>query len=69
MSGGTTRKASDRASRPITPATRSGSAIRFNDLLMIRPEIGYYHSYDVPAFNLGKSNNLLMGGFDFTIRF
>jgi len=46
-----------------------GISHQFNDLLMIRPEIGYYHSYNVPAFNLGKSNNLLMYGFDLTIRF
>jgi Putative beta-barrel porin-2, OmpL-like. bbp2 len=46
-----------------------GISHQINDLLMIRPEIGFYHSYGVPAFNLGKSNNLLMGGFDFTIRF
>jgi Putative beta-barrel porin-2, OmpL-like. bbp2 len=46
-----------------------GISHQFNDLLMIRPEIGFYHSYDVPAFDLGKSNNLLMGGFDLTLRF
>ncbi len=46
-----------------------GISHQFNDLMMIRPEIGFYHSYNVPAFDLGKSNNLLMGGFDFTIRF
>jgi hypothetical protein len=46
-----------------------GISHQFNDLMMIRPEIGYYHSYNVPAFNLGRNNNLLMGGFDFTIRF
>ena len=42
---------------------------QFNDLVMIRPEIGFYHSYDVPAFNLGTTKNLLMYGFDFTVRF
>jgi len=46
-----------------------GISHQFNDLMMIRPEIGYYHSYNVPAFNLGKSNNLIMYGFDYTIRF
>jgi hypothetical protein len=46
-----------------------GISHQVNDVLMIRPEVGYYHSYDVPAFNLGKSNNLLMGGFDITLRF
>jgi hypothetical protein len=46
-----------------------GISHQFNDLIMIRPEIGYYHSWNVPAFNLGTTKNLLMYGFDFTIRF
>ena len=46
-----------------------GISHQFNDLIMVRPEIGFYHSYNEPAFNLGKSNNLLMGGFDLTIRY
>ncbi|MFI5458571.1 MAG: outer membrane beta-barrel protein [Isosphaerales bacterium] len=46
-----------------------GLSHQFCDNIMIRPEIGYYHSWDVPAFNLGKSKDLLMYGFDFTIRF
>ncbi len=45
-----------------------GFSHQFNDLIMIRPEIGFYHSYDVPAFNLGTTKNLLMYGFDFTVR-
>jgi hypothetical protein len=46
-----------------------GLSHQFNDQIMIRPEIGFYHSYDVPAFDLGKNKNLLMYGFDFTVRF
>jgi hypothetical protein len=46
-----------------------GLSHQFSDLVMIRPEIGFYHSYDVPAFDLGKNKNLLMYGFDFTVRF
>jgi hypothetical protein len=46
-----------------------GLSHQFCDNIMIRPEIGYYHSWNVPAFNLGKSKDLLMYGFDFTIRF
>ena len=45
-----------------------GLSHQFSDPVMIRPEIGFYHSYDVPAFDLGKSKNLLMYGFDFTAR-
>ncbi len=54
-----------------TPYTSNtiGISHQFNDLMMIRPEIGYYHSWNVPAFDLGRSKNLLMYGFDFTIRF
>ena len=46
-----------------------GISHQFNDLVMIRPEIGFYHSWNVPAFDLGKKSNLLMYGFDFTVRF
>ncbi len=46
-----------------------GISHQFNDVVMIRPEIGYYHSYNMNAFNLGRNNGLLMGGFDLTIRF
>jgi hypothetical protein len=46
-----------------------GISHQFNDHVMIRPELGYYHSYDVPAFDLGKNKNLLIGGFDLTVRF
>jgi hypothetical protein len=46
-----------------------GLSHQFNDRLMVRPEIGYYHSYDVPAFDLGTKHNLLMYGFDLTVRF
>jgi len=46
-----------------------GLSHQFNDRLMLRPEIGYYHSYDVPAFDLGTKHNLLLYGFDLTVRF
>jgi Putative beta-barrel porin-2, OmpL-like. bbp2 len=46
-----------------------GISHQFNDLVMIRPEIGFYRSWNVPAFDLGTKKNLLMYGFDFTVRF
>jgi hypothetical protein len=46
-----------------------GLSHQFNDLMMIRPEIGFYHSYDVPAFDLGTKRSQLIYGFDLTIRF
>jgi hypothetical protein len=46
-----------------------GISHQFNDHVMIRPELGYYHSYNLPAFDLGKNSNMLMGGFDLTVRF
>jgi hypothetical protein len=46
-----------------------GLSHQFNQTMMLRPEIGFYHSYDTPAFDLGKKSNLLMYGFDFTIRY
>ena len=43
--------------------------IQFNDVLMIRPEIGYYRNWNNPAFDLGTKQNLIMVGFDLTFRF
>jgi len=46
-----------------------GWSHQLNDVLMVRPELGYYHSYDVPAFDNGLKRNLVMLGFDVTLRF
>jgi hypothetical protein len=46
-----------------------GLSHQFNDVLMIRPEIGYYRNYTRPAFDLGTEKDLLMIGFDMTLRF
>jgi len=46
-----------------------GFTHQFNNVLEIRPEIGYYHSYDAKAFDLGKKNFLWMGGLDVVFRF
>jgi len=46
-----------------------GISHKFNALVMVRPEIGYYRNYDQPAFDLGTSKGMLMAGFDFTYRF
>jgi hypothetical protein len=46
-----------------------GLSHQFNDVMMIRPEIGYYHNWTNPAFDNGTRKNLLMYGFDFTYRF
>jgi len=36
---------------------------------MIRPEIGYYRSYDVPALDNGTRKDMVLGGLDMTLRF
>ena len=69
MSGGETRKANGQAFPRTTRATPSGLSHQFNDVMMIRPEIGFYHSYDVPAFDLGRLRSMLIYGFDLTFRF
>ncbi|HEX4592309.1 MAG TPA: outer membrane beta-barrel protein, partial [Gemmataceae bacterium] len=46
-----------------------GLSHNFNEVLQVRPEIGWYHSYDVPAFNLGTRRNMVLYGFDMTLRF
>jgi len=42
---------------------------QLSDVLELRPEVGYYHSYDAKAFDLGKRNFLWMGGLDVILRF
>ena len=42
---------------------------QLSDVLALRPEVGYYHSYDAKAFDLGRRNYLWMGGLDVLLRF
>jgi hypothetical protein len=46
-----------------------GLSHQFNDVFMVRPEIGYYHSYATAAFDLGAKSNMYILGFDTTMRF
>jgi hypothetical protein len=46
-----------------------GWSHQLSDVLMIRPEIGYYHAYDAKAFDLGRKNYIWQAGVDMTIRF
>jgi hypothetical protein len=46
-----------------------GMTHQFSDVLSIRPEIGYYHSYDKKAFDLGTKNYMWLGGLDVILRF
>lgn len=46
-----------------------GLSHQFNDVVMIRPEIGYYRNYDRAAFDLGTERDMVMVGVDTTLRF
>jgi hypothetical protein len=46
-----------------------GLSHQINDILMIRPEMGYYRNYERGAFDLGKNQDMFMIGFDTTLRF
>jgi hypothetical protein len=46
-----------------------GWSHNFNANYQIRPEIGFYRSWTVPAFDLGTKKNLWMCAFDFTMHF
>ncbi len=46
-----------------------GLSHQFNDVMMIRPEIGFYRNWTENAFDGGTKRNLLMTGFDITWRF
>jgi hypothetical protein len=46
-----------------------GLSHQFNDVLMLRPEIGYYRNWNQPAFDLGTKQGIWIYGFDLTWRF
>jgi hypothetical protein len=46
-----------------------GLTHNFNSTFQIRPEIGYYRNWNNPAFDNGARKNLLLYGFDVTLRF
>ena len=54
-----------------TPYTDNTIGVTFfaNPDLMIRPEVGYYRSWDTPAFNNGTRQNMILAGCDVTLRF
>ena len=46
-----------------------GLSHQFNDVVMIRPEVGYYRNFNRGAFDLGTEKDMLMIGADMTFRF
>ena len=46
-----------------------GLGYQFNDVVMIRPEVGYYRNFNRGAFDLGTEKAMTMVGVDMTLRF
>lgn len=46
-----------------------GYSHQFNDVLMVRPEVGYYRNWTEPAFDDGTKKGTWIFGFDITYRF
>jgi Putative beta-barrel porin-2, OmpL-like. bbp2 len=46
-----------------------GLTHNFTPWFQVRPEIGYYRNWTMPAFDLGTRKDMLMAGFDVTLRF
>ncbi len=65
--------ADERGMRTGTPGQYTSNTIglshQFNDVMMIRPEIGFYRNWTNDAFDNGTKRNLILAGFDFTVRF
>jgi hypothetical protein len=60
----------ERTGFPSTYTSNSiGLSHNFTPYLQFRPEISYFRSWTVPAFDLGTKKNQLFAAFDFTIRF
>jgi hypothetical protein len=63
----------ERGMRSGFPGTYTSHTIglthNFNPVLQIRPEIGYYRNWTMPAFDLGTRKDMVLCGFDVTLRF
>jgi hypothetical protein len=46
-----------------------GVTHNFNRYFQMRPEIGYFRSWNVPAFDLGTKKNMVQAGIDMTLHF
>jgi hypothetical protein len=46
-----------------------GLTHNFNNYLQLRPEVGYYRNWNVPAFDNGARRDMWQYGFDLTLRF
>jgi hypothetical protein len=46
-----------------------GLTHNFTYYFQVRPEIGYYRNWTMPAFDLGTKHGMLLAGFDVTLRF
>jgi len=46
-----------------------GLTHQLNDIVMIRPEIGWYRCYTAPVFDQGRDKDLFLAGADMTFRF
>jgi hypothetical protein len=63
-------EAGERTGFPGTYTSHSvGFTYNFTPTLQIRPEIGYYRNWTMPAFDLGTRKGVVIAGFDATLRF
>jgi hypothetical protein len=46
-----------------------GWSHQLSPAFVMRPEVGYFHSYDAKAFDLGRKNYLWQFGMDVIVRF
>jgi hypothetical protein len=55
--------------RGVLTSHTIGLSHYFNDVLIVRPEIGYYRNWTNPNFDNGNSKGIWLYGFDVTLRF
>jgi hypothetical protein len=53
----------------VYSSTALGLTHNFNNVLQVRPEIGYYRNWTNPAFDLGTKHGVVIYGLDATLRF
>jgi hypothetical protein len=60
----------ERSGFPSTYTSNSiGLTYNITPILQVRPEVGFYRSWSVPAFDQGTRKNMVMCGVDMTLRF
>jgi len=63
------RQSHRQGARGVFTSNSIGLSHYFNDVFVVRPEIGYYRNWTNPNFDNGTKHGIWLYGFDMTLRF